>query len=177
MDANKHTNKVSKVVTPIRSVLQRIIDFFGGVAAYTALALVILICIDVFGRYVFHVSYNWVLELEWHLFGLIFLFGAASTFKTDNHVRVDVFYNNWPQKTKNRINFSGTVLLLIPWCLVAISTAYNYAINSWYVRETSPNPNGIPAWYPIKFAIVLCFVLLLIQGILSLFETRTENGD
>ncbi|MEZ4911821.1 MAG: TRAP transporter small permease subunit [Saprospiraceae bacterium] len=177
MRTHRSRHAFSKILKQIRDGLQSCIDFFGSIAAYTTLFLVFVICIDVFSRYVFHVSYNWVLELEWHLFGLIFLLGAASTLKTDNHVRVDVFYTKWSQSVKNKVNILGTVFLLIPWCLVGIATAYKYAINSWFMRESSPNPNGIPLWYPIKFVIVIGFVLLLLQGILSLFEINTEDGD
>jgi TRAP-type mannitol/chloroaromatic compound transport system permease small subunit len=111
-----------------------------------------------------------ILELEWHFFGLIFLLGSAYTLQMDKHVRVDVFYNNFSEKQKGVVDLLGTLFLLIPWCIVGISTCYNYASNSFYIKEQSPNPGGLPAWYIIKYFIVLSFVLLLIQACILIYE-------
>ncbi len=41
--------------------------------------LVVVIFIDVVMRYLFNTSYVFTQELEWHLFGFIFLIGAGYT--------------------------------------------------------------------------------------------------
>ena len=170
-------NTSSERVSPIAQYIQKIIHFFGSIAAYSTIALVGLITLDVATRYIFNITYNWVIELEWHLFGIIFLLGAAYTLQQDKHVRVDLFYSQWSRKRQIWIDLFGTLFLLIPWCVLSIRTAYHYAINAWYMKEGSPNPNGIPAWYPIKFAIVLGFVLLLLQGILMIFQYLKRHGN
>ncbi len=146
------------------------IKYIGEWASWLNIILIILIAFDVIYRYAFNSTYNWVIELEWQIFGLIFLLGSAYTLQKDKHVRVDVFYNSLSEKWKNRIDVIGTIFLLIPWCLLGISTCYNYASNSFYIREGSPNPGGLPAWYVIKYIIVLGFALLLAQGITTIYE-------
>ncbi len=146
------------------------IKYIGEWASWLNIILIILIAFDVIYRYAFNCTYNWVIELEWQIFGLIFLLGSAYTLQKDKHVRVDVFYNSLSEKWKNRIDVIGTIFLLIPWCLLGISTCYNYASNSFYIREGSPNPGGLPAWYVIKYIIVLGFALLLAQGITTIYE-------
>ncbi len=150
--------------------INTIVKKIGEMSSLLSLVLIGLICIDVVLRYTFNTTYNWVIELEWQVFGLIFLLGSAYTFQVDKHVRVDVFYNNFSQKWKNVIDVLGSLFLLIPWCWVGIVTCYNYASNSLYIREGSPNPGGLPAWYVVKFAIVFCFILLLIQAVTIIFE-------
>ena len=57
-------------------ILERVksyIKVIGIGSSWLNVMLVFLICLDVFMRYLFNQSYNWILELEWHLFGLIFL--------------------------------------------------------------------------------------------------------
>ncbi len=127
--------------------------------------LVLLIFIDVVLRYLFSQTSAWVIELEWHLFALIFLLGAAYTLKKDQHVRVDVFYTHFSPRKKAWVNLLGTILFLIPWCLIVIYTSYHYADNSFAVKEISADPGGLPARYLIKFSITIGFVLLLLQAL------------
>ncbi len=133
--------------------------------------LVLLICVDVLFRYVFNFSKTWIIDLEWHLFAAVFLLGAAYTLKSDQHVRVDVFYTHFSEKKKSIINLIGTVCLLIPWSILIISKSWNYAVNSWMIGEGSPDPGGLPARYIIKMVIVVAFVLLLIQGLVMIFRS------
>ena len=157
---------MNSIVVFFTSLIKKI----GEASALLNLILVLLICLDVLQRYVLNLTYNWVIELEWHLFGLIFLLGSAYTFQEDKHVRVDLFYNNFSEKKKAWVDTLGTIVLLIPWCIVAIMTSYNYASNSFYIKEGSPNPGGLPAMYLIKFCIVIGFILLLIQALLMIYK-------
>ncbi|MDX1477210.1 MAG: TRAP transporter small permease subunit [Saprospiraceae bacterium] len=127
--------------------------------------LVLLIFVDVVLRYFFSMTKAWTIELEWHLFALIFLLGAAYAFKEDQHVRVDIFYARWSARRKAWVNLVGTLFFLIPWCLVVIWTSFQYAENALIFQERSPNPGGLPARYVIKFAITVGFVLLILQAI------------
>ncbi|MCE2789692.1 MAG: TRAP transporter small permease subunit [Saprospiraceae bacterium] len=142
----------------------------GEYSSWLNLGLVLLICLDVLQRYLMNVTYNWVLDAEWHIFGLVFLLGSAFTFSEDKHVRVDVFYQSFSPRKQALVNLLGSVFLLLPWCLVAVKTCWNYAINSYYIREGSPSPGGLPALYVIKFCIVFCFVLLLLQSLVVVYR-------
>lgn len=147
-----------------------VIKLVGTSSSWLNIILVFLICIDVMMRYIFNQSFNWVIELEWHFFGLIFLLGSAYTLQKDKHVRVDIFYNDFSVRRKAMVDLLGSIFLLIPWCLIAIYTCTNYATNSFYIKENSPNPGGLPALYVIKFLIVFGFVLLLIQGVVIIIQ-------
>ena len=146
-------------------IIETISENSGTWTSWLTTVLVLLICYDVFMRYVFGETAIWITELEWHLFALIFLFAAGYAFKHERHVRIDLFYANWPEKRKAWVNLAGTILLLFPWCLIIIMGSYDYAMSSYQIRETSPDPGGLPARYLIKFAITIGFVLLFLQGI------------
>lgn len=137
----------------------------GELASWLSLVLVILICSDVFLRYVFSATKTWVIELEWHVFALMFLLGAAYTYRKDQHVRVDVFYQNFSEKKKAWVNLTGITFFLLPWSLVLIYVSLKYFWQSWSVGETSPDPGGLPARYLIKFAISLGTFILLMEAI------------
>ncbi len=142
----------------------------GSVTSWLTLVLVILICLDVFMRYFLNTSKIWILELEWHLFSILFLLGASYTLLYDKHVRVDLYYDRIAQRKKNVVNAVGVLLFMVPWCLVVLDTSWDYASNSFSFREGSSQPNGLPARYLIKFMIWIGFLLLLLQALSVLIK-------
>jgi len=155
----------------IIKTIESIIRWIGENSSYINVILVMIICIDVFMRYILNTTQTWVIELEWHLFALIFLLGASYTLQEDQHVRVDLFYADRSNKSKAWINLAGTLLFLVPWCLILINSSFNYATNSWMMNEGSPNPGGLPARYIIKYCMTFGFVLLLLQGIAVIYRS------
>ncbi|HMB92451.1 MAG TPA: TRAP transporter small permease subunit, partial [Rhodothermales bacterium] len=112
---------------------------------------------------------NGFIELQWYLFSLVFLLGAAYTLKHGAHVRVDVVYGRLSAKGKAWVNLLGTVLFLIPFCVLMLWTAWPAVQESWALREMSADPGGLPR-YPIKTIIPIAFVLLMVQGIAMLIR-------
>jgi len=75
----------------LASWIDQINERVGQWVSWLTLALVLLVFVNVFLRYVFNLPLAWSKELEWHLFALIFLFGAGYSLRHDRHVRVDLF--------------------------------------------------------------------------------------
>ena len=140
-------------------------DWVGRGVAWVTLGLVLVVFIDVVMRYLFNTSFVFTQELEWHLFGFIFLVGAGYTLLKDGHVRVDIIYQRLGLKGRAWINFFGVLLFLIPGCIMVISTSWKFTVNSFSILEGSPDPGGIPLRFLIKGCIPAGFVLLLLQGI------------
>ncbi|GAB4404181.1 MAG: TRAP transporter small permease subunit [Microscillaceae bacterium] len=153
--------------------MRQIFSFFyhlneslGQILAGLNVVLVVLICADVALRYAFNATTVAIIELEWHLFALIFVLGMGYAYRHDRHVRVDAFYSQFSPRLRAWVNLLGGLLFLTPFCLVAMYTAYRFAAYSFLFREGSPNPGGLPARYLIKSAIVLGFALLFWQNLL-----------
>ena len=89
----------------------------------------LVVFVDVVMRYVFHTSFVFTQELEWHLFGFIFLLGAGYTLLYDGHVRVDIFYQRLSPSAKAWINLIGVLLFLIPGCVLIIATSWSFVVN------------------------------------------------
>ena len=137
----------------------------GRVVAWLTAVLVAVVCYDVFTRYLLKNSLVAVQELEWHLFALIFLIGAAYSLKHDQHVRVDVFYSRFSARKKAWVNLIGSILFLIPFCIIVIVSSQHFVVSAFHFGETSPDPGGLPARWVLKAAIPAGFVLLLLQGL------------
>lgn len=116
-----------------------------------------------------HLSSNAFIELQWYMFSVIFLLGAAYTLRHGEHVRVDVLYGRLPAKAQAWINFIGTLIFLFPFCALMIWVSMPSVINSWKIWEISNDPGGLPR-YPLKTMVPLAFLLLAVQGLSELFK-------
>ena len=99
--------------------------------------LVWLVGVYVAMRYLFAEPLIWLQELHWHIFALIFLLGAAYTLKHDAHVRVDVFYAKFNPRRKAWVNLVGTLVFLIPFCLVVMSNSLDMVEAAWQIKKRS----------------------------------------
>ena len=140
-------------------------EWIGRGVAWVTLALVLVIFVDVVMRYLFNTSYVFTQELEWHLFGFIFLIGAGFTLLHDGHVRVDIIYQRLGFKGQAWINLMGVIVFLIPGCLMIIITSFKFVLTSFLILEGSPDPGGIPFRFIVKGFIPAGFSLLLLQGL------------
>jgi len=140
-------------------------EWVGRGVAWVTLALVLIIFIDVVMRYLFNTSFVFTQELEWHLFGFVFLIGAGYTLLHDGHVRVDIIYQRLGFKGQAWINLMGVIVFLIPGCLMLIITSFKFVLNSFLILEGSPDPGGIPFRFIVKGFIPAGFSLLLLQGL------------
>ncbi len=155
----------------IINVLDRIGEKIGSVVSWIAVLLAIVIGLDVIIRYVFQFTYVWIIEIEIYAFGMMFLLASGYTFKYEKHVRVDVFYAKLSKKRKAWIDLVGGVCLLVPWCYVVIVSSWYYGLASFLIKESSPQPGGLPALFVLKFCITLGFVFLLIQGVSHMLKS------
>ena len=156
----------TKLISPVTGFIRRT----GEQVKWLTTFLVLLVFCDALARYLFSASSAWTTDLEWHVFALIFLFGAAYALQEDQHVRVDVWYGKWTARRQAWVDLIGILCLLLPWCIIVIYTGFRYAETSFAIGEGSPDPGGLPARWIIKGAIGVGFVLLLLQAVASAFR-------
>lgn len=155
--------------------IDRVSEWLGRAMTWLTLAMVLVGAYNAIVRYLdrftgLGLSSNFYIELQWYLFSLVFLLGASYTLKYDAHVRVDVLYGRLSRKGQAWINVLGTVLFLIPFCLLILWTSGEaLARGVWAIDEMSPDPGGLPR-FPIRLVIPLAFVFLMLQGVAFLLR-------
>lgn len=148
--------------------LCRLIDAVNikiGRAVSWLLLLAVLICsINAMIRYTFHIGSNAWLEIQWYLFGAVFLLASAYTLRRNEHVRIDVIVSRFSKRTQAWIDLFGFALFLMPITLLVLYYGIPFAWESIRSQEMSSNAGGLIVW-PAKLLVPVGFFLLALQGI------------
>lgn len=164
-------------MTGLSSKLQRLAqgldclsEYSGRAVAWVVVLMTLVVGYDVAMRYLFNVGSVALQELEWHLFALIFLLGAAYTFKHGGHVRVEVLSQHFSPRAQAWADLIGTVFFLLPFCTLIIISSWPFVLNAFQYSEGSPDPGGLPYRFLLKSAIPIGFSLLVLQGLASIIH-------
>jgi TRAP-type mannitol/chloroaromatic compound transport system permease small subunit len=153
--------------------VSRVIDAvnfrIGKVLSWLILIVVIISATNATIRKVFDTSSNAWLELQWILFGAIFLLCSPWTLLSNEHIRIDIINSMLPKRWRDGIDIFGHVFFLLPMTVVIIVTSVPFFIRSFQLNEQSMNAGGLPQW-PAKSLILIGFVLLFWQGISELIK-------
>jgi len=151
----------------------RTVDTFntriGQVVAWGILAAILISAANATVRKVLNTSSNSWLEIQWILFGAVFLLCAAWTLLSNEHIRIDIVNGMLPKRVRDWIDVIGHLFFLIPTALVLTWLGWPFFWRSLMQNEQSTNAGGLPV-YPSKLLIPLAFTFLLVQGASELIK-------
>lgn len=153
--------------------LSRIIDLInervGKTAAWAILIAIVVSAVNAIIRRIFGVSSNAWLELQWYLFGAVFMLCAAWTLKQNEHIRIDIVSNKLSKRGRDRIDVIGHLFFLFPFVMLMLWLSVPYFIRSYQSGEVSSNAGGLLIW-PAKGMILLGFISLAFQWLSELIK-------
>lgn len=149
--------------------IDRLTAFVGKSVAWLVLVAVLVSAVNAVVRKAFDISSNAWLELQWYLFGAVFMLAAAWTLQKNEHVRVDILSNLMSRRARNWIDFLGHLLVLLPFSGLMLWLLVPYVLRSFDSGEYSPNAGGLIVW-PAKALLLAGFALLFLQGISELIK-------
>ncbi|MFN7553020.1 MAG: TRAP transporter small permease subunit [Pseudomonadota bacterium] len=149
----------------IASGIDAAIDALGRAVSWLTLAVVLLTFGVVVLRYAFDQGSIALQDLVLWLHGAVFLVGASYALRHDAHVRVDILYQRWSPRGRALADLVGTLVFLLPFCVLLVWVSADYVASSWAVREGSKDAGGLPGVFLVKTLIPACGVLLGVQGI------------
>lgn len=150
-------------------LIDRLNEFVGNTVAWLVLLDVLISAGNAISRKGFNVASNAWLELQWYLFGAIFMLGAAYTLKYREHVRVDLVYGMLSRRMQHRIDLLGHVVFLMPFVALMTYLLFPYVIDSIARGERSANVDGLIMW-PAKSLLLLGFLLLGLQAVSEIIK-------
>ncbi len=158
-----------KGLLPVSRAIDAMTAWIGKRLAWLILAAVMVSAVNATIRKLFDTSSNAWLELQWVLFGIVFLMCSPWTLLANEHIRIDIVNNLMPKRVRNWIDVVGHTLFLAPWCVIMIITGLPFFWRSFMINEQSGNAGGLPQW-PSKSLVLLGFTLLLVQGLSELVK-------
>ena len=161
--------------------LSRVIDSInervGKVAAWAIVVAILVSAINAIIRRIFGVSSNAWLELQWYLFGAVFMLCAAWTLKSNEHIRIDIISNKLTKRGRDTIDLIGHLFFLLPFVALMLYLCFPYFIGSYRSGEVSSNAGGLLIW-PAKGLILLGFISLGFQWLSELIKrVAIMNGQ
>ena len=159
--------------------LDRFSTALGQAAAWLTLFMVIITFVVVVMRYVFDAGLIWVQESVVWMHAMVFMLGSAYTLRSEEHVRVDVFYRSMGDHRRAWVDLVGVLIFLMPLCLFLAWKSFDFVTQSWSLREASRESGGLP--YPLipmlKSVLLLMPLTVALQGVsLLLNSLRTLRG-
>ena len=149
--------------------IDRLSIWIGKASAFLVLFAVLISTGNALSRYLFSVSSNAWLEIQWYLFAGMFLLGAPYTLQQNEHVRVDLLYGSLSDRKQEWIDLLGGVCFLMPIALLIAWMAWPFFWGSFVGGEMSGNAGGLIRW-PVKLLLPLGFSLLALQGVSEIIK-------
>lgn len=149
--------------------IDRLNEAIGKTVYWLVLVAALISAGNAVVRKAFDVSSNAWLELQWQLFGAVFMYCAAYTFLKNEHIRIDIVNSLFPKAVRNWIDLLGHLLFFMPFVLLMIWFGVPFFLASWRIGEQSMNAGGLVQW-TAKFLIPSGFLLLFLQGISEIIK-------
>ena len=144
------------------ALVDAVCAFIGRAVSWLILAMVLVSAGNAIVRKAFDYSSNAWLELQWYLFGAVFLLAAAYTLQRNEHIRIDIISAELSKRTRDWIDLVCHIVMLLPFTALIVYEAVPNVLTSFHQREMSMNAGGLIIW-PAKALILAAFVLLFLQ--------------
>jgi TRAP-type mannitol/chloroaromatic compound transport system permease small subunit len=153
----------------LSAIIDAITGAIGKSVSWLILAAVLVSAANAIIRKVFDMSSNAWLEIQWYLFGAVFLLAAAYTLQKNEHIRIDILSSGWSRRTRNIIDLVLHTIFLLPFSLLMTWLAWPWFWLSYRTGEISPNAGGLIIW-PAKSFVLIGFILLTAQAISEIIK-------
>jgi TRAP-type mannitol/chloroaromatic compound transport system permease small subunit len=153
----------------------RVIDGFtrltGRVFAWLVVPLAGGVTYEVVARYGFNAPTIWAFDLTYMLYGSLFMLGAAYALLKGAHIRTDIFWERFSDRTKGLIDATAYLLFFFPGLLMVLLSSVDEAWHAFELGERSEQTAWQPVIWPFKAVVPLAAVLLLVQGVSEVLKS------
>ena len=137
----------------------------GKAASWLIIGLMLLVCGEVFKRYVLNAPTAWIFDASNMFYGSLFMLAGAYTLAQNGHVRGDFLYSSMKPRTQATLDLILYVVFFLPGIAALIYAGYDYAAISWRIGEHSTTTADGPPIYHFKTVIPIAGALVMLQGL------------
>jgi TRAP-type mannitol/chloroaromatic compound transport system permease small subunit len=161
----------SPTLLGIISTIDAISIWSGKITAYLIIPMVGSLVYEVLSRYFFSAPTIWANDISTILYGIFWMLGAAYALQTRLHIRTDFLYEKWSVRTKGMVDSILYLSLYFPGLIIFLWIGWEYAWRSVLFMERIISSPWMPYIWPLKLAIPISTLLLLIQGVSELLKS------
>ena len=146
-------------------VVDRISTWVGKATAWLIIVLMLVVCAEVFKRYILNAPTAWIFDFDNMLYGTLFMLCGAYTLAQNGHVRGDFLYSSMKPRTQALLDLALYIVFFMPGIAALMYAGWDYAGDSWRIHEHSNVTAEGPPVYHFKSMIPLAGVLVMLQGL------------
>lgn len=144
--------------------LDRVSTLVGKAFSWLIALLMVVVCAEVVKRYFLNMPSAWVFDVTAMMYGACFIMCGAYTLAQDGHVRGDFLYSSMKPRLQAGLDLVLYLLFFCPGILSMIFAGWDYARESWMIREHTMTSSEGPPLYQFKTLIPIAGVLVFLQG-------------
>jgi TRAP-type mannitol/chloroaromatic compound transport system permease small subunit len=137
----------------------------GKACAWLIIGLMLLVCAEVFKRYILNMPTAWIFDASNMFYGTLFMMCGAYTLAQNAHVRGDFLYSSMRPRTQATLDLILYFVFFIPGIAALVYAGTDYAMDSWRIAEHSNVTADGPPVYHFKTVIPIAGALVLLQGV------------
>ena len=127
----------------------RISTWTGKTFAWLIVALMLVVCAEVFKRYALNAPTAWIYDANNMMYGTLFMMCGAYTLSQDGHVRGDFLYGSMKPRTQAALDLVLYIVFFLPGIGALTWAGWDYFNDSLAMHEqtfnacllyTSPSP-------------------------------------
>jgi TRAP-type mannitol/chloroaromatic compound transport system permease small subunit len=154
----------------ILNTADRISTWAGKASSWLIIGLMSVVCVEVFKRYILNAPTAFIYDVNNMMYGTLFMMCGAYTLAQNAHVRGDFLYSSMQPRTQASLDLALYLAFFIPGILGLMYAGYDYALDSWRIREHSNVTSDGPPVYQFKAIIPIAGTLVMLQGLAEIMR-------
>ena len=149
---------------------------FGRLSMYLIFLMIGTLLLGAITRNILDIPLSWTVEMAQFTITAYYILGGPYSMQTDDHVRMDLIYGLYSDKTKAKIDVFTNIFLLVYLIVLLIGaiSSTQYAIEYGQRKFSQWNPSMIP----IKLIMTFGIFLMILQTISTFFKDLAKSrGD
>lgn len=151
------------ILKAVLAFLDAIPEYTGRLLAYLCVPVIIVIMVEVVGRYIFNHPFIWAHEAMTFLSAFVYTLGGGYVLLQRGHIGVDILIKRFSPRGQAIMNLFASIFFFI-YIYFLTTTTYKFAATSLRIMENSGTPWNPPV-YPVKIVLLVAVVLILLAGI------------
>ncbi|RLQ89397.1 TRAP transporter small permease subunit [Notoacmeibacter ruber] len=160
----------------ITRLIDGVDEIVGRIVSIVAIIFAGIIIYEVFMRYVVGAPTRWAFDVTKQLYGFYFILLGGYALRHQAHVKVDIVTHRLRHNARRWTEIIGYFIFFFPFAWVFMTRSYEFAMTSFNQGEVTYGAVQLPV-YPLKMAVFVGAVLLLVQGVSEVLKLLLKKAD